>query len=561
MAEDFIKMILSGLEQEYAASGYEEITDAFCEKEEMIPMGDGVKLRTLLYLPGERQGQYPVILQRTCYPHMEEVVRFHGEQMAKRGYAFLCQFCRGTGGSEGNWVPNIHDRQDGIDTVAWIASQPWAGRIGVWGFSYGAMIGWAMADAVKGMVSSMYLGEYGCDRFVSAYQKGSFRHDVLTSWTMENAGFPVTADYLESCKYMPQIQVDEDLWGKRVDWYRDYISNSHITDEYWQSGWWKTLREIPKKVEIPLYVESGWYDHHHGSTMETWNRLPEETRRHCTLEIGAWNHFGMNCTGCLKAENNGKTEIKNVLRWFEETLVQGKEPDGNIRLYDMGADAWREYLSLDEIETEEKRYFMDSDKSGHAQGLLSETQPEAEACVSYRYDPANPVMTHGAESVLHTMQEVGSLLQPEPGWREDVVSFLSEPLTEPLPLWGKIRAELYVTSDCHDTAFTAKVMEVHENGEAYNIRSSITTIAEDSPEGYVPGMPVKAVVEMWDILYTLQKGSRLRVDISSSDFPQYNVHSNYAGSWANQEKTRVANQGILCGKGHPSALVLPVRVK
>ena len=127
---------------------------------------------------------------------------------------------------------------------------------------------------------------------------------------------------------------------------------------------------------------------------------------------------------------------------------------------------------------------------------------------------------------------------------------------------GKINVDLYVSSDAQDTAFSVKIMEVLENGEAYNIRSGITTLAyrghSSERQTYTPGEIVKVNVDTWDIAWTIKKGSRIRVDISSSDFPQYSVHTNYPGVWALQEKTKKAVQTIYSGKEYPSAVNLPV---
>lgn len=161
------------------------------------------------------------------------------------------------------------------------------------------------------------------------------------------------------------------------------------------------------------------------------------------------------------------------------------------------------------------------------------------------------MLSHGAESVLTTIAEAGSLLQPEPDYRPDVVSFVSAPLEKALPICGQIKVHLNVSTDVDDTAFTAKLMEVFPDGRAYNIRGGITTIAADLPEGqtYTPGQIAKVCVEMWDMNWTVQPGSCLRLDVSSSDFPQYAVHSNYAGVWSEQGKTRIAHQKILLGEG------------
>ena len=189
-----------------------------------------------------------------------------------------------------------------------------------------------------------------------------------------------------------------------------------------------------------------------------------------------------------------------------------------------------------------KKYFLNS-------GRRLDTLPGDKGEISFEYDPQNPCPTHGAESVLTMIAEAGSLLQPEENYRPDVISFVSEPLEEELSLGGQIKVHLKVRTDVDDTAFTAKLCEVFPEGRAYNIRSGITTIAADMPENktYLPGEYVNVCVDFWDIVWTIQPGSCIRLDISSSDFPQYCIHSNYAGIWADQAKTRLAHQVICTG--------------
>ncbi len=554
--KEFLENIARELTLEYKDSQAPECFSCFQKVRYMVPMSDGIKLETFVYLPDGPCQSYPVILQRTCYPFWDRTMQVHGEELAKRGYAFVYQYCRGQNGSEGKWEPNVHERKDGIDTVDWIIKQPWAGKIGVWGRSYGALIGWAMADAVSGKVASMFLGVYGTDRFASAYQKGCFRHDVLTSWTMENAGFSIYADYMESCRYMPQAEVDEKLWGKRIDWYRDYIFNDKISDTYWQQGWWKQLREIPSKVEIPLYIVSGWYDHHHGSSMLTWKRLNKKSKDHSWLEVTGLNHMGFPCMQGRKTDNDKKDEIKKMLAWFRLTLVEGKLPKKQARFYEIGADSWYETEDFPKASDEQIMVFY---LEAGEEKSLSAQKPLADTSADYVYNPENPVMTHGAESLLRTREEIGSLLQPQPGYRPDVLSFTSKPLDKGCRIFGKIKVKLWVISDCEDTAFTAKLIEVRPNGEAYNIRSSITTILSGRNGGnYVPGTPVQVEIEMWDIFYRVEAGCCLRLDISSSDFPQYHIHSNYKGPWALQSRYKKASQTILCGNSFPSELVIPL---
>lgn len=231
MAEDFMTAAVKRVEAQFEKSGVSENCAAFERKENQIEMRDGVKLHTIYYFPKEDTAEektYPVILTRTCYPGNDRIHRAYGEGLARRGYVYVYQYCRGRENSEGKWEPNINERKDGIDTMNYLVEQPWCEILGYWGHSYTSMTGWAFADAAEGKVAAMFLEDYGTDRFTSAYEKGCFRHDILTAWSMENAEKPVNADYRESCRYLPQIEVDEALWGQRVPSYREYLSLIHI---------------------------------------------------------------------------------------------------------------------------------------------------------------------------------------------------------------------------------------------------------------------------------------------------------------------------------------------
>ena len=517
---------------------------ALKKKEEiMLPMSDGTELRTWVFYPdGMEKGS--VILQRCCYPGQAEELCFYAEEYCRRGYFYCIQWCRGINGSGGVWEPNIYDRQDGLDTLEWLCSQPFTENVGYMGNSYLAYTGWCMADAVPGKVKSMYLGVYGTDRYCSAYKDGMFRHDILTAWAKGNAGVPIEADYMESCRFRPQIEVDEKLWGVSLPWYRDWITNTDWDSEYWSSGLWKRLKDTPGKMKIPVYIREGWYDHHLGSALVTWEDLSEESRRHSTLQIGPWNHGYGPAVAHQSLAHLGDDSVQAPLDWFEKTLRKGELPEQEIKSYMIGADEWR--ISKEYPRTEMKQLFLPGEN------------------VSFIYDPERPVPSHGAESMLETWGEIGSLIQPECGWRKDVISFVSPVLEEELEIDGCINVKLHVSSDAEDTAFTAKVMEVFEDGTACNIRGSLTTLAYRNGASvrgtYTPGEIVEINLPMWRIAWKTQKNSRLRVDISSSDFPQYSVHSNFPGVWSEQQKTQTAVQTIWAKK-QPVVLELPVVIK
>lgn len=545
------KQLLNYIEKSYGESGVEVLTEDIMEEEVWITMKDNVKLRAMLYKPIGFH-KLPLILQRTCYPQNEPLYRIHARELAKRGYAFLYEYCRGTGGSEGIWEPNVNDRQDGLDTLEWLEQQKWVECIGYWGESYLAFTGWIMADILTPKVRSLCLANYGTDRYVSAYEKRLFRHDVLTSWAMGNAGYDVTADYLESCKYRPHMFVDEALWGKKLDWYRDWITNTKPEDDYWKQGFWKELKDIPSKVKVPVYISEGWFDHHLGSALKTWECLSEEVKEHSWLEVGPLDHFGQNSITSYQPQNIKRNKALPFLEWFEQTLKQKILPKKSVDLYVIGEDQWKKVPEWPYQDRRKQTLYL----GGCDNGKIAEELGNR-GRFEYTYDPQNPVPSRGSEAMLHTVDKIGSLLQPEPGYRDDVITFQSNTFEQDLKIFGKTFVHLFVSTDAEDTAFTAKLMEVMEDGKAYNIRSSITTIGADMGN-YRPNTVIEVCINMWDIAWTIKKGSRLRLDISSSDFPQYAIHSNYPGVWACNDSSKKAQQTICYGSGFPSRIELEV---
>lgn len=518
---------------------------------------DGAHLRTFVTRPiGEKS--VPTILQRTCYPEADFLLKETANEYAKRGFGYVYQFCRGTGGSEGEWVPNINERNDGKDTIDWLNNQDWVKNIGYQGCSYTALTGWTIADILPEKVKTMYLAHYGLYRFVSAYQSGLFRHDILTGWAMWNAGFEISADYFESCKYRPHISVDEDLWGKRIDWYRQWITSTDASDEYWNSGFWGMLKEIPAKVKVPIYMVEGWYDHHLGSAIETYKSLNEEAKKHSTFLIGAWDHNFNIVTKQFPGSYYDNSDIIRSFDWFYELLVKNNIPEGMVKTYVCGDDTW---IQRKEYGLKNQNYLNMFLANGKEMKLCKE-KDSISSSLEYYYDPNDPQITHGSESCMCTEGIKGSIKQPEENYRKDVLSFVSDVLDDDYTVSGKITVNLTVSSDCEDSCFTAKVCEVLPNGETYNIRTGLTTLGYRNNTSerllYYPNERVDISIEMWDIAWKLHKGSKVRVDISSSDFPQYSIHSNYPGCWALADKVKIAKQTVYVGKDSNSYVSFPL---
>lgn len=564
--EQLMEQLLRQKKELFRQALPEKTVAAFSVREFEVLTRDGIKLKTICYIP-EGAGPFPTVLTRSCYPEQQAFFMLQGEEYSTRGFAFVYQWCRGTGGSEGEWEPNIHERQDGLDTLRWLTLQDFSGNIGYMGDSYLALTGWCMADAVPAQVKSMYLGVYGTDRFVSAYKDGLFRQDILTAWAMGNAGVPIEADIIESYRHRPQTRVDEKLWGVTLPWYRDWITATERSAPYWQQGFWKMLKDIPAKVKIPIYIREGWYDHHLGSALVTYQDLSEAAREHSTLQIGPWNHGYAPVIRHQQTDNLMDDSVQAPLKWFYKTLVQEQLPEKAVHSYRIGADQWKRYESFPPSGSGSKAFYLslsqfDLNKEGRKIYHLTGTPEEQRREVSYRYDPENTPFAHGAESLFCHREQVGSLEQPEPGCRDDMVSFVSEPLAESFSFCGSVQTRLFVSSDAEDTSFYVKVMEVFADGTAVNIRGAITTLAfrggSDSRQEYRPGETVPLDLSMWDVDWHAQKGSRIRVDVSSSHFPEYALHSNRPGGWAEQTGSITAKQTLYTGGIFVACVRFPV---
>ncbi len=579
--EEKFKAFFDSLQKSLENLPLPDVADEGIMEEKMLVCDDKVKLRTWYFFPRNIEGPFLTVAVRCCYENNMEMLKIKAGAFNKKGFAFVVQFCRGTCGSEGEWVPNVNERKDGLSFMNYLEQDERIKNIGYWGDSYLALTGWCMADAVPSKVKTMYLGVYGCFRHVSAYKDGLFRQDILTSWAMENAGASIDADYMESAAFRPQVDVDKKLWKVSLPWYRDWITHTDSDDPYWQQGFWGELSKIPSKVKIPVYVREGWYDHHLGSALCTWNALPENTRKKSVLEIGPWNHFYMPCIEHQNTKSLRNDSIESAMLWFYKILCKEDDIVGEIRLYRIGSDKWDIISESDNKDVSIKKFYLNAgsggsgkSKTGNDNTKLSDTGGIKEGFwgtltkmntgddkVSYVYDPDKPLISYGSESTLRMIEQNGSLVQPIPCYREDVVSFVSDPLSEDMHVNGEICVYLSVSSEALDTAFFAKVMEVFPDGEAVNVRGSITTLGyrNDTPHRikYEKGTIVQIAIKMWAINWEFKKGSRIRLDISSSDFPEYSVHTNNEGIWSMQKEAKQALQTIYTGTLHKSYISFP----
>ena len=574
--KDFMDMMLAQIREGLPEAEYSHMDVLECR----IELEDGVNLRTTVYSP-DRNQKWPVVLIRNPYIGNEILAttvlsRF----FSSYGYALVYVRVRGTLGSEGEWLPFEHERQDGRQVIDWISEQKWCdGNIGTFGDSYLGHTQWCVADYHHPMLKTMFISFYGTNSYETFYRRGMFRQEVWTEWAAqmmeenkEKILVPEVAVPLREKAFSvkPQSKLGERLVGKECTWYKGWLENEKETDAYWSRGFWKELRDVPEKVEIPVFLRGGWFDIFLRPQLVSWRMLPEHIRKQSRFMIGPWHHSGMT-GGSLAYPDEGKAgmlALKAALEWFDYQLKgrEYQEPLGCIDAYVIGENRWRVWKG-NMNQTEGEIFYLDCSQTAADQPkakCLRRDCPKEYGTVEYRYDPQKPVESQGGNLIAnhHNGSEAPecSCFQPEAGYRDDVVSFLSDEFTREYLIAGKIELHLYVSSDVPATAFSVKVMEEYADGKTVNIRDDITDIRwrdEQSTEKYCPGECVELVLEMLDICWLVKKGSKLRIDISSSNYPAYHVHPNTEEPWYDAMESATALQKIYSGGVYPSRMILP----
>ncbi len=539
----------------------------------MLPMRDGVKLYTEVYLP-EGEGPWPVILIRNPYNFVGGAGAL-AKLFSRYGYVGVYQLARGRATSEGTWMPFFNERNDGIDTLAWITKQPWHdGNIGLFGASYLSMVQWAMADRFPPQVKTMIPMVWGSDLREVAFSHGMFRFEVATAWA--SLMYDETLDALnfntfwKTIAHRPHLEADEKIIGHSLPWYRDWLQSASADAPLWKIPDNLLLRAMPEKVTVPVLMVSGWYDIFVGSQLDDFNRMA--TRDRSRLIVGPWTHLmGGSGDGVLPLpdKKGAHAMMDRFLNWFDHHL-KGEPLDdwGPVETYAIGG-GWQRRESWPPAAKPARLYFAETARAQACTGgRLAAARPEGEDSISYVYDPADPVPSRGG---------AGLLAFAIPGWsgtppsmrdqiglceRDDVLTFTSLYLREDLHLAGRFNIRLTVRSDAEDTAFTVKIMDVDANGRAVNITDTIMALAYRNGDGvpvpYAPHSDATLVLQTWPTEWVVKKGHRLRVDVSSSNFPAYNVHPNVAAPWYAHAESRIANQTVLTGPGREGWLELPV---
>ncbi|HEX38287.1 MAG TPA: CocE/NonD family hydrolase [Candidatus Cloacimonetes bacterium] len=500
-----------------------------------IPMRDGEFLAADVYSPDTTQ-VFPVILIKT--PYNKDWYQENGLPLQTEDYAFCIVDWRGFHGSSGANTDSVKYGEDGYDCVEWIAEQSWSnGVIGMWGIS--------AVGQVQYQTAREHPPHLVCCVPIFAESKQYYQRYYL--------GGVLRKSYIETLE----------LLGYDIDVFLEHpiYDNFWILIEY--------LTYYPQEIDVPMLLMAGSYDHHSHeyAIFEFFNDLHTiggiNGREHHKLIIGPWHHchLGEEIQGQLSYPLAAGVPETNALNFFDYWLrgiPNGYDDLPTVRYYQMGTDEWidADAWPLDDI-TPTSFYL-------HSDNVLS-TEIPSNTCLpdSFYYDPRDPSPTIGGEPIsyflLHGPYDQRWLVEN----RDDAVLFTTAPLENNLTVDGAISAELYVSSDCLDTDFTVRLCDVYPDGRSMLVMDGIrrmrfrNSFAQE--ELMIPGEIYPVTIEIAHTALTFLQGHKIRICISSSNYPRFHLNLNNGGEMYVPGDTLIALNKIYHDEEHPSKLILPVR--
>jgi putative CocE/NonD family hydrolase len=569
------------------------------EKDIMVPMRDGVRLATDAWIPAGG-GPAPVLLVRL--PYGKDMNLFYGGDpniftLIEAGYALVYQDCRGTFRSGGEFTPLVNEPSDGADTVAWLLDQPWCdGNIGTFGGSYLGFVQWATA-AASGHLKAIAPVITSTDDYSAPWysEGGALSLRAIQSWTTSmalagarramgaGAGDPQALIGLAGMAadpdpYLAALPVRaRPLLEKQWPWWAERLAHP-ARDQYWQDI---SVADRFEDITVPALNIGGWFDLFAGNTARTFTQMKKrggsaEARDGQRLIIGPWIHTDR--TGVYPDRTFGLTadaqsaDLTGAHQRFFDRWLRGQAGalDGlaPVRIFVMGIDQWRDEQDWPLPDTSYVDYYLDSSGRANTAGGDGDLRPEppcGEHADTYLYDPLRPVPTLGGRMLRPAAaNEAGPADQRRAESREDVLCYTTPVLDRPVEVTGHISLTLFASSSALDTDFTGKLVDVFPDGRALYLTDGILraryrkSLAD--PELLTPGQVYEVTIDLSVTSNVFLPGHRIRLEVSSSNFPRFDRNTNTGGIIAEdrEEDVQVAVNRIFHGPGHPSRLVLPV---
>lgn len=560
------------------------------EKNVRIPMRDGVTTSVDIYRP-DAEGRFPAILVRSPYSNNTEPNIAQSKFYAERGYVYLYEDVRGKYDSKGDFYPFRHEPNDGFDTDEWIGKQPWFnGKLGTRGGSYTGFTQWGQAIRGSKFLTAMAPQVTTPDIYGNwIYIDGAMNYAFALSWGAVSIDGQVSqatgsaVDWVQAYRHLPLVDAPTAA-GHRATYFRDWATHP-TRDAYWDDI---SFENDYDKVEVPMLSVGGWYDIFVRGTLKDDVAVrakgkTEVARSGKRLVIGPWIHGGglRNNVPIGAAAPTGATDFgpdaavdldKVYLRWFDywlKGIENGVKDEPPIKIFVMGENVWRYEREWPIARAQATKYYIASGGRAntlHGDGTLSTAPPGPRSAPtdSYTYDPADPVPTLGGNSCCAAITPVGPWDQRAAERRDDVLVFTSEVLKEPVEVTGPVVMKLYAATSAKDTDWTAKLVDVGPDGFARNVQEGILRARYRETRGQAPGTLVEPgriyeyTIDMWAASNTFLPGHRIRLEVSSSNFPHFDRNLNTGEDTASGTRMEKAQQTIHHSARYPSHLVLPI---
>lgn len=541
----------------------------------MVPMRDGVRLSTDLYFPEGAAGKLPAVLWRSIYDKTGAYGREPAlRELVQQGYVAVIQDTRGRGSSEGEFTPSVGDRNDGYDTVGWLTSQPWSnGKVGSAGCSSLGESQLLLAAArhphhVAAIPQASASGFFIRGRPWASFDGGVFELAQTAGWfSVDGRGVDFSV--------LPIIDVLKKA-GRPPSHYEKFAS-SNPEGPYFQALEWIRPGET---LDVPALFFDSWYDYGAAETLDLFNML----RRGSAGATARSNQFviiapGTHCGYRDATERTivGERDLGDArfdvldlqIRWFDYWLKgvdNGVVDRPKIRYYLMGANEWRDADTWPIAGTRFTRLYLGSGgraNSLRGDGTLDFEPRSQRASDTFVYNPASPVPSLGGHACCTgTDTESGSYDQTRIEMRDDVLVYTSAPLDEGIEVTGPLKLTLQVSSSAADTDFTAKLVDVYPDGHAFNIQEGALRMRYrggfDKRLRMQPGEVYEAHIDLHATSNFFGPGHRIRLEVSSSNFPRWDRNLNTGGNNYDETEFKIARNSVHHSTESPSYLILPI---
>jgi uncharacterized protein len=553
------------------------------EHNAMAVMRDGTKLRADIYRP-KAEGKFPVLLVRTPYDKTQEME--FGVGATARGYVVVAQDVRGRFQSEGEWYPFKNESQDGYDTVEWAAALPYAnGKVGMIGGSYVGATQYLAAIAkpphLAGICPNVTASNYH-DGWT--YQGGAFEQWFNESWstglamdTMQRRvqSGQKTVAWAEKLPLTTYPVLEAPSAEGLAPYFADWLAHPNY-DEYWKQ--W-SIEDHYAQIQVPVFSLGAWYDIFLGGTLRNYARLKkeagtEEARRGQKLMVYVGGHAGGSNNKKVGAVDFGEKlpfDLNEaMLSWYDALLKGGRgaaSAEKPVKIFVMGKNEWCEEDDWPLERAKSTKYYLHSGGAANTasgDGTLSAAAPGAEKADQFIYDPNDAVPTLGGPLCCGPFPPagLGPQDQSKAEARSDVLVFTTPALAKDLEVTGPVSLELYVSSSAVDTDFTGKLVDVWPNGFAQNLTEGILRLRyrnlQEKPELAKAGETYHVTVDLWATSNVFLARHKLRLEVSSSNFPRFDRNLNTGEEQAGATRMSKATNVVYHDKGHPSALVVPL---